>query len=60
MVEVQEGRLLAFFQFANLVTFKGHIRHQTGKEIIIRKTTGLLSEKPHKVLGGWNRQFSLI
>ena len=49
-VEVQE-RLLAFFQFANSVTFKGHLR-------VLRKNSGLLSEKPHKVLGGWSRQLS--
>ena len=28
MVEVQERRLLAFFQFANSVTFKGHFRQE--------------------------------
>ena len=53
-VEVQERRLLAFFQFANSVTFEGHFR----QERVLRKNTGLLSEKPHKVLGGWNLQFS--
>ena len=28
MVEVQERRLLAFFQFANSVTFEGHCRQE--------------------------------
>ena len=54
MVEVPERRLLAFFQFANSVTF----RSQFTQEKNFRKNIGLLSEKPHKMLGGWSRQFS--
>ena len=55
MVEVQEIRLLAFLQFANSATFKGHSRQEKSSSQKYRTFRG---EKPHKVLGGWSRQFS--
>ena len=47
-----QERLLAFFQFANSVTFKGHLKG------FFEKIADFLSEKPHKMLGEWSRQFS--
>ena len=54
VVEVQERRLLAFFQFANSVTFKGHFREEKKSS----EAHWTFKRKPHKVLGGWSRQFS--
>ena len=54
MMEVQERGLRAFFQFDNSVTLKGHF----GQEKSPSKEYRTFKRKPHKVLGGWSRQFS--